>query len=827
MKTLNTITFVFILLFCLCLNNTLFGQINKSTKENYKERVTSSRYPYATEYDNGYITLRDGTVLYGQVSLGGKAYDKISVVKIRTNAGKRYVLSPRSLKEYGLINSLVNDTPDLFTWEQLNEKSALTGFQDIRTGSCSFGYVKTKDGKSHEGELTLKEVNGKIQQITVKNGDKKIKLESEVISNFGVTRYVDEKFVGLWSLVQWKKSVGTGMLVNIKSVPAKGVVTLTDGSTQSGFIQIIKKEEITTQIHVFADADLKKPEKLKYNDVKSYTIEQRMADYDEMLKNLDTPYDEIHPSQKFHPGVIELTDGTLIKGQIAKASNSDFTDIYFATDENSIIKGYFAAEIENSLQTISPETMASYDALMYDRNHAQDYLIQRPAQWDYESKDDMGYVTKFQQGYLIMTNGEEKVGALSVTASGSLFRYVLIENGEKVKYSGNDVKEHGLIVNQANTEFSQHLFLSTKRPGFVRLTGSDKYIKGILKLRVGNPGSQMAATEPTTIQVDGEKYDLEGVDVFGFTDVPMADMTKNGTLIYEEPKRNFHPGSFTLNGTSKEGFIAWGRPNGAGEYKAIFFAEKMDGVANVYYLKEGVSNVVQTIQPRVEQPKPIVDEFVEASDTTTSAKNPGYVITTSGEKIEGEIQVMIQPKKWYPTDVVLTRADGSVTQYSNDNSLTKFVMNVGGSEKEYLYYKGAYVEVLQRDGDLVHFRNPFPTTNSVGANILNAAIQKEQNDVNAESARKAEIAEAEGRMAVQATITINEIKIYAVEFLIFDETTGRTTMYVPNQFYYSFVEAELEGCIEYLTASAEEKGNLKKMKNPLETLEFLNENMNN
>lgn len=820
-KSLLKISFLF--LFVVILQSTSFAQINESTKENYRVRETHIKYDYATNYDNGYITLRDGTTLYGKISLVGKSFDKLSAVIIRTNSGKRYSLKPRSIQKFGLINSLTNDTPDLFTWVQMNEKSALTGYQDIRTGTCDFGYVKTQDGKTLEGELTLKEINGRIKQVTVKNGDKKDKLDADLIKNFGVKRYVDPKFVGVWSVVQWKKSIGTGILVNSKSVPAIGAVTLTDGSVVKGFITIVKKNELTTQLQVRETEDAK-PNKIKYDDVKSYVIEQKMSDYMTVLKSADEPFKEIPPARSFYPGSIMLLNGTILEGQVAKAANSDYTDVFFAKDENAIIKGYSAEEVELAIQNIPENVLQEYTAAIYDRDHAQDFLIQRPAQWKYKSTSEDSYVTEFQQGYVILASGEEKVGALQVTKNGSFTTLELIEGEVKSKFRDKDFTEYGLIENQPHTAFRAGLYtgmFKKKVPGFIKLLGSNEIIKGDLKIRTYTNGFNGNSEE--TMMIDDKKYKLETVEYYGLIDVPVSEINRSGSLVHSNQKLDFHPGSFNYKGVKKEGVIAWAEPNGSGESNAILFAESMDGVANVFYLKDGATDIVQNIPAVIEEEKVAID----TEDAEQEFRGKGYILKTNGEKIEGEVQVVYPPGTWFSPEVALILSDSNSTVFSKDPTIKAVYIQIDGVEKEFLNYKNVFVEVLDRDSTLVHFRNPFPTIETVGSKLLNDLIQGKQDDINAESAQNAAVAEAEGRIAVQVTFNFDEIKIYALENLIYDESTGRVTMYAPAPNFYLMLDAELSGCIEYLTMTWDEKNSLRKMKNPLETIKFLNENMNN
>lgn len=74
LKAISPIAITVILMIA---NTSLFSQTNKSTAENYRVRE-STVYQYCTSYDNGYVTLRDGTVLSGEISLAGRTYERMA-----------------------------------------------------------------------------------------------------------------------------------------------------------------------------------------------------------------------------------------------------------------------------------------------------------------------------------------------------------------------------------------------------------------------------------------------------------------------------------------------------------------------------------------------------------------------------------------------------------------------------------------------------------------------------------------------------------------------------------------------------------------------------
>jgi hypothetical protein len=819
------------------------AQVNSSTEDNYKER-SSTVYEYSTKYDNGYTTLRDGTVLTGKISLVGDAYEKLQGVKIRTSGGDKHLFALRSLSEYGLSNSLVNDTPDLFSWGELSKKTPLTGFNAVRTGYNSFGYVNTQEGKLFEGRIWVKESNGRIEQITVTGSNKKTtKIEADNVVNFGAKRYIDEKFEGVWAMIPWAKSIGSGLLVNTKSVPVKGVVKLKSGQVHKGFITLVKKGQIIIQIQVRA-GQKGKPIKIKYPEVASYYIEQQVEDYYEILKSFGD-FEYIHPSRKFHPGTVTLQDGTVHQGLVAKDADKIYSDIYFVKDENDFVQGFAAEDVEDLVQDIPEQVMIDFKKFIYNAYHVKGYKIQAPSRWVYKNKNDNGYKTEFQQGYFIMTSGEIKIGAISVVKQGTITKYFIKEAGkEEVKYSGKEVGRAGLIENEARTAFPESMYRE-KRKGFIVQTGSVEVIQGTLEITAKTRST--SGNVVTELVVDGTAYDKASIEKYGLIDVPVRELTGDGVVIYDDPKQNFHPGSYTENGVKKSGWIAWYKPNDAGEYETFFFADKEDGTANVCYVSLGATDVIQNIQEDIEAYDPLNDSFLATTTIDKDVKNNGYVVTATGEKIEGAVQMSFPPKLWFATDVILTRADGTVENYTNDGSLQQVVITIDGKQQEFVNFENEYVEVLHRDGDLVHFRNPHPTTpttlnrmmNDFGSAMMDAATGEIANKL-AENRAKAVLAgnwDEDKEESYQNYANRDKrdwsdhsfVTLYEKEYLIYNTATGRRTMYYKNKVnpFYLQTKAELTGCIEYITLENAEKRGLNAMRNPLETLKFINENMNN
>jgi len=837
------------------------AQVNTSQENNYRNRDATGAF-FSTRYDNGFVTLRDGNVLRGKISLHGKSYDELNWIDIRSNSGKKYAFYLRSLSEFGLDNSTVNETPDLFWWSATTRPHRPQSPEEVeagririlqkarRSGYTSFGYVNMKDGKRYEGEINLNEVNGRIESIQVREGKgKRLKLEPQEVKSYGVQRYEDPKFVNPWSLVTWKQSIFSGPLVNTKSNDMPGYVMLNGGEKQIGSITLVKKNDMIIQVHVKSGAK-GKTSKIKHKDIQSYGVDLTIDSYNEILKNWEIPYEEIRPEYKFFPGTITTVDEEVKEGLIARvALNTDFTDLYFAPEENSPVEVVSATEVEEFEQNIPDQAMQDYNSLIYNRDHIKGYLIQRPPQWIYKTKKEDAFRTEFQPGYIVLTSGEEKVGAISVIKQGgTISKYEFREAGkEDEKYFPKVVDKHGLIVQEARTAFPHRLFRE-RRSGFIQLLGSDKKIEGELEikdlLRIIKEG-ETYMRRTFILRSDGskEEYPEGSVDIYGLRDVPTRELTGDGVIIYEDQKQNFHPGSFSYNGSALNGYIAWAPPNDAGEYDAFFFTPEQGGEANVYYASRGSTGINQMIEEEIEEYDPLNDSFLQTMTIDKEAKNNGYVVTSEGEKIEGAIQLSFPPKLWFATDATLTESDGTVSNYSNDGSLKKIVVTLEGQQQEFVRFKNEYAEVLHRDGNLVHFRNPHPTTPSFAGDMINYflgemanAAQEEIDKKLAEEAAKKIVKGDwdEGQIEAFNTymnrdktdfINVDFIAMYAPEHIVLDDESERYVMYVPKGTVFQ-MHQELMGCMEYVIMEKDEQRGLRRMRNPMRTMQFLNKCFN-
>ncbi|HAW51580.1 MAG TPA: hypothetical protein DCX54_04510 [Flavobacteriales bacterium] len=821
----------------------IYAQKNKSPRNNYKQLTTSSSIGYLSKFDQGYVKILDGTVINGEIQIRGDSFDKISSVNVRSDVGEKYIFHTGSLLEFGLKRSTVNATPNSFVWDETGKK-----------GIVHFGFVKTNSGQEYEGEITITKNKGRLEKIEIENRDKeKQKFEAEDVAIFGAKEYVDPKCAAGWPLINFNKSYwgvqkGTSEIdqtsyVSSESFP--GYVIDNQGQKSEGSLTVYLVNDIVNKVHVEQENEKKKL-KLKYDEFKEYGAQINTEEY---MKRVVKKWEisQIHPEMRLYPGAISFEDGTIKKGLIAKKKLSDESDIIYASEANALVELYTANQYEEVVQNIPEEDRVAYKKYVYERDHVLGYEIQRPTRWEFVyDYGTGGSKTRFQPGYVKTKGGEIKIGAISRKYMGANMSVFLIEAGkEEVKFKREELAEYGLLNRESSSVFPASSF-DKKQKGFIQLLGSNEMITGILTIDVdvkavktdGAPKGNV--TETTFIMdVNGEKIKYEGglVDVYGLIDLSMEQLFGNQLNSFDDPRRNFHPGSFVLNGAKKEGFIAYTKNIEAGDEDVFFFSESEDGLVNVYYKSKGAEDVTQLIAG------PNIDETAgseEENSIPLSGPYPGHVVTWSGDQQEGDIKVEQAAKGgWFFRRVNLTN-NGETKEYGNDKELKSISFEKDGNRVEYVFYQFEYVEVLNRVGPWIQIRNPHPTTPSFANDLLNGLAKQGMNAARDEMDK--EIAKEAGKRIGAGKASESEMQFYASYFtrekvdytksndfftlnakehIVLNENDQRHFMYIPGM-YYNQIEAQLMGCYDFLLLDKDTRKNLVRMKDPVRTLAFLN-----
>ncbi|MEQ8925049.1 MAG: hypothetical protein RLO81_04505 [Fulvivirga sp.] len=429
------------------------AQKNTSQENNYKTRGSIS-YDYSTKYDNGYVILSDGTELQGQISLYGASYDKIWGVKIITTSGRKLILYDTSVKEFGLRDGVVNETPYDFTWYQKDSKLI-----DVRKGYAPYGYVKLKDGSQVEGKIELREVKSKLVSIEIRDNDKnKIKIDVENISSYGAKLFKDEKFVGPWKLVNWKPRYSD--LSNDKSYSFKGYIILNNGSRKEGLLTVYKKENIMKDVEV-------NDEKIDYTDIKEYGFAFKIEDYYAYISEDNDPNNVYsNPIETlFAPGIIKLSDDSTLKGLVAKANTSESSDVLYAKDKNSNVQFFESYLVDEIEQEVSQEVLTAKSKKSYADQYLNGYPRLADDQWKIEKENQLGIFYAPHFGYAVdFKTSEMLFGDLVVKKyhNGNTTLVITDSNGNTNKMMRN--KGFGLLDNTKRVSYEEYLALNKKTP---------------------------------------------------------------------------------------------------------------------------------------------------------------------------------------------------------------------------------------------------------------------------------------------------------------------------------------------------------------------------
>lgn len=135
-----------------------------------------------TEPAKGYVVLKSGTRMEGTIVLKGNPSDVKKIVL--TKDGKELSLNPESLNMYGIyVKPLVNDSPnEMYEWRNFGVIMGDT----ITKSKERRGYAILNDDTRYEGDLYLKRVNGKLDEIIVKTDDGKKVFAPQLVANYGL-----------------------------------------------------------------------------------------------------------------------------------------------------------------------------------------------------------------------------------------------------------------------------------------------------------------------------------------------------------------------------------------------------------------------------------------------------------------------------------------------------------------------------------------------------------------------------------------------------------------------------------------------------------------
>lgn len=340
-----------ILLTFLFLSTIAFSQVNEAAPSLYKWKGSK------TAFQSGYIVLKSGKMIQGQISLRGKPDALKEIVFIEKEKEMKFPLT--AIKAYGLgterpnpnskkpsnINSgpICDNNENLFVWRDMGEQMG----KKISNTKPRNGYVVTYSGKRHEGDLQLKKVDGKLDQFKIKTEEGKFKLEPSEVSNYGLSMTIEE-------LTKGGKKDFNDEARNFHP----GTVKLKNGQTLNGFIAFRKKVYINANkpgmgykyMGIFfaeKEKDYLKTypnEALEYvsQNVNGESVNYSPYDGGFVSANEMDKVKFVDDLKELNPGTLVLANGTKLLGSIAKI---DKKALNYKSNEG-VIKKYAVEEVE-------------------------------------------------------------------------------------------------------------------------------------------------------------------------------------------------------------------------------------------------------------------------------------------------------------------------------------------------------------------------------------------------------------------------------------------------------------------------------------------------
>lgn len=317
-----------------------------------------------TEMQKGYVVLKSGKKLEGQISLSGSA---ANVTGIKFEDGDKEIDFPMdALKSYGLTgvanttlttaNTSVNDNKDeLFTWRN---QGTVMG-KVIENTKPRKGYIITQANQRLEGELQLKKSDGLLSEIRIKTANGKKKFKPVEVSNYGLAMTIAD-------VTDNGKKTYKDEARNFH----QGNVQLVDGSNESGYVAFVKRDYINSNrpgkgykymglyftptekgtVKTFANQEISyvsqntSEGEIKYSPYQGGFIAENTLDNLSFGNNF----------KELNPGSLTLLDGTILNGSVAMQNN---TSVNYKGD-NGMIKLYKASEIKRFDVSIDGEQRA-------------------------------------------------------------------------------------------------------------------------------------------------------------------------------------------------------------------------------------------------------------------------------------------------------------------------------------------------------------------------------------------------------------------------------------------------------------------------------------
>ncbi|MEQ9593213.1 MAG: hypothetical protein RLN86_11455 [Cyclobacteriaceae bacterium] len=337
------------------------------TAQGLRPAECTTPLPYFDDFENGFVILRDGTRIEGEISI--KNYEKDGRISVTPVNGDKLKIDVLSLSSWGLnINIPRNYSPlNYYDWKNQKRKETKEperGFVMLTNGETKQGRIMI-EGRSSDSPLAAENYFA-IESLTyVDKSGNAVEYDRENIKGFG--RVLPWPLTPS-ELFNWQNGEFMGKRKTQKQM---GYAIMNDGSKIEGEMQLVVKNklprtkgsssdpmersenldktrsDIVDEIYFTRDG---KDEKIDLDDVFAYGLQDVTINM--LTNNGDRAY--IIEKMNFHPGTVTTKDGKKKDGFLAYFPYPDnYYGVYFASSRDEPVITIPMKDIKDVDQRIS------------------------------------------------------------------------------------------------------------------------------------------------------------------------------------------------------------------------------------------------------------------------------------------------------------------------------------------------------------------------------------------------------------------------------------------------------------------------------------------
>jgi len=451
---------LFFLLSLFLISSFTYAQVSDSPLSAYQWKGKK------TVLSPGYVVLKSGKKMAGQISLKGKS-GNVSGIYFEGD-GKEINFPMTAIQSYGLKgadakggNSNYYSGPivcdvneDMFTWRDMGVQMG----KQINNTKPRTGYVIKRNGSRVDGELQIKMVDQVMTEFVVKSGKTKFKIPASDVGHYGLKMLMSE-------LTKNGEKNYNDEAKNFH----RGVVKLANGQTLEGMVAFKDKLPINPNRPGAGD---------KYNGmyfakdekayVESYSDNELLSvtQYVDGKEEVYSPYEGgfvssttmdnakyTDKSKSFNQGTITLVDGAVKTGEIAKPHSQK---INFRSAEG-IISAYTPDQIEKVEVKVDGENLVfiNVDGFFMEE------IVNGNAFWVYKNPNP----TTVNQRKTNLANGIKSAAASGASA---------VASNQTEKELGLDVNLDSIVRSKSTEELTQARLSIARSNGYQSIEARDE-----------------------------------------------------------------------------------------------------------------------------------------------------------------------------------------------------------------------------------------------------------------------------------------------------------------------------------------------------------------